>query len=236
MRLPNSAHEAHPWVIAQIAPDFKLLDVWALPAPGGPDDFASFLEIMASFDPANAESAASRALFSLRYRLGGWFGWDDGTRKRPIPGCTETTLSARLPDELRGSAESPVIRGAMQRAGGGFIPLYRTDQEWAAELSNATVHAVLHLAWVEQGGGRYRAQMGIYVKPRGRLGESYMMLIQPFRHLIVYPALMRQIGRAWEARGNSAGGPGQRSRRRGGSRRAKPGRGGSSARPTHPTR
>ncbi len=40
--------------------------------------------------------------------------------------------------------------------------------------------------------------MGIYVKPRGRLGEVYMKLIQPFRLFIVYPALMRQIGRMWE--------------------------------------
>jgi hypothetical protein len=187
-------------VIAQIAPDFKLLDVWALPAQGGPDDFASFLEIMASFDPANSDSAASRALFSLRFRLGAWFGWDDATRKRPIPGCTETTLSARLPEDLRASATRPVISSAMQRAAGGFIPLYRTDDEWAAELSNATVHGVLHLAWVEQAAGRYRAQMGVYIKPRGRLGGAYMMLIQPFRHLIVYPALMSRIGRAWDAR------------------------------------
>ena len=200
MRLPNSAHEAHPWVIARIAPDFTLLDVWALPAEGGPDDFDCFLETMSSLDPGQAGSAASRALFSLRYRLGGWFGWDDASRKRPIPGCTETTLSARLPDELRGSAKRPVLGGPLQRAAGGFVPLYRTDDEWAAELSNGTVHGVLHLAWVGQGGGRYRAQMGVYVKPRGRLGETYMLLIQPFRHLIVYPALMRQIGRAWEGR------------------------------------
>jgi Protein of unknown function (DUF2867) len=200
VRLPNSAHEAHPWVIAQIAPDFKLLDVWALPVQGGRDGFASFLEVMTSLDPAHAESTASRALFWLRFRLGAWFGWDDATKKRPIPGCTETTLSARLPDDLRGSAKSPLIGGAMQRAAGGFTPLYRTDEEWAAELSNDTVHGVLHLAWVEQSGGRYRAQMGVYVKPRGLLGEIYMMLIQPFRHLIVYPALMRHIGRAWDAR------------------------------------
>jgi len=40
MRIPNSAHEAHPWVIAQIAPDFKLLDAWALPVQGGPDEGA----------------------------------------------------------------------------------------------------------------------------------------------------------------------------------------------------
>jgi hypothetical protein len=28
----------------------------------------------------------------------------------------------------------------------------------------------------------------------------YMLLIQPFRHLIVYPALMREIRRLWVAR------------------------------------
>jgi hypothetical protein len=27
-----------------------------------------------------------------------------------------------------------------------------------------------------------------------------MKLIEPFRHFIVYPALMRHIGRAWETR------------------------------------
>jgi hypothetical protein len=200
MRLPNSAHEAHPWVIGQIAPDFKLLDVWALPVQGSRDEFDSFLQTMTSFDPTKSTSSVSRALFWVRLRLGALFGWDDATKKRPIPGCTETTLSARLPDDLRDTAKSPLIGGAMQRVAGGFTPLYLTDDEFAAELSNSTVHGVLHLAWVDQSGGRYRAQMGVYVKPRGRLGEMYMMLIQPFRHLIVYPALMRQIGRTWEAR------------------------------------
>ena len=190
--------EAHRWVIAQIAPDFKVLDVWALPAEGGPDGFTSFLETMASVDPADAESAASRALFSVRRRVGAWLGWDDATRKRPIPGCTETTLSDRLPDDLRGSANRPVIGDALRQA--GVVPLYRTDNEWAAEISNATVHGVLHLAWVDQGEGRYRGQMGIYVKTRGTLGTAYVMLIEPFRHLIVYPAFMRQVERAWDAR------------------------------------
>jgi hypothetical protein len=198
MRLPNSAHEAHPWVIAQIAPDFSLLDAWAVPAQGGPDDFDSFLEVMASFDPADAESVLSRALFSLRLRLGAWLGLDDATKERPIPGCTETTLSARLPAGLRGSATGPVVSDTTQQA--GFVPLYRTDDEWAAEVSNATVHGVVQLAWVEQEQGRFRGQMGVYVKPRGKLGEAYLMFIEPFRHFIVYPALMRQIGRAWAAR------------------------------------
>lgn len=52
-----------------------------------------------------------------------------------------------------------------------FLPVYRTDDEWAAELSNRTVHAIMHIVWSDR-----RA---------------------PFRHWIVYPALMRQIERAW---------------------------------------
>jgi hypothetical protein len=200
VRVPNSVYEARPWVIGKIAPDFKLLDAWALPVEGGRDEVEAFLERLASFDPADAGSVASRALFRIRLRLGAWFGWDDPTKKRPIPGCSETTLSARLSDGLRGSAQSPAITGAMARIAGGFVPLYRTDDEWAAEISNDTVHGVLHLGVVEQGEGRYRVQLGVYVKARGWRGEVYLKLIEPFRHLIVYPALMRQIGRRWNAR------------------------------------
>ena len=186
-------------MISEVAPDFKLLDVWALPAEGGREEFGSLLELMASFDPAAAESALVRALFSVRLRVGGLLGWDDA-RPRPIPGCTETTLRVRLPQHLRDSARTPAVGGALNAAAGGFVPRYRTDDEWAAEISNATVHGILHLAWVEEGGGRYRGQLGVYVKARGRLGDAYLRLIEPFRHLIVYPALMRQIGRAWQAR------------------------------------
>lgn len=199
MRLPNAAHEAHPWLIAEIAPDFELLDVWALPAHGSRDEFASLVEVMTSLDPAKGDSRATRALFSLRYRLGSWFGWDDPGSRLPVPGRAETTLSARLPEELRDTTTRPIAVSSTT-----FTPLYRTEDEWAAELSNRTVHGVVHLAWIEQGEGAYRGQMGIYVKPRGRLGAAYMALIGPFRHLIVYPALMRQIGRAWEARRPSA--------------------------------
>jgi hypothetical protein len=195
VRLPNTEHEAHPWVIAQVAPDFKLLDAWELPAEGGPDEFAALIEITTTLDPTNGDSRATRALFSLRFRLGRWFGWDDATSKLPVPGRTETTLSARVPEDLRDTATRPLVVSSTT-----FIPLYRTDDEWAAELSNRTVHAVLHLAWIDQGKNLYRGQMGVYVKPRGRFGATYMALIGPFRHLIVYPALMRQIEGAWEAR------------------------------------
>jgi uncharacterized protein DUF2867 len=81
-----------------------------------------------------------------------------------------------------------------------FVPLYRTDTEFAAELSNRTVHAAMHLAWVDEGGDRYRGEMAVYVKPRGAFGKGYMALIKPFRHWIVYPALLKQTERAWRTR------------------------------------
>jgi hypothetical protein len=199
MRLQNSVHEAHPWVIGTLASDFRLLDVWALPAEGSRDEFDSLVEVMTSLDPADA-GVASRTLFWVRLRLGALLGWDDASKKHRIPGAAETTLGERLPEGLRGSADDTMPGDALRRVGAGFVPLYRTEDEWAAEISNDTVHGVLHLAWVDQGEGRYRGQMAIYVKPRGRLGDAYMKLIEPFRHLIVYPALMRQVGRAWEAR------------------------------------
>jgi Protein of unknown function (DUF2867) len=194
VRLSNSEHESHAWRIREVAPDFRLEDAWELPAQGGAADFPALIEVMGSLDPAHAESRAARALFAIRWRVGGWFGWDDAPKPLAIPHDTQTTLSARLPEDLRNTA-TPVNRRSTT-----FTPLYRTDDEWAAELSNRTVHAVMHLAWVEKSQGRYQGQMGVYVKPRGRLGDAYMAAIAPFRHRVVYPALMRQIERAWDAR------------------------------------
>lgn len=205
MRLPNAEHESRPWRIREIAPDFTLEDVWALPAHGGAGDFQALLELMASSDPANAGSLPTRILWRIRDRLGSLFSLgrisapidsnlDGAAGKLPIPGTNETSLSGRLPDDLRNTA-ADLDFGSLP-----FAPLYRTDIEFAAEISNQTVHAVMHLAWVEQDKGRYQGQMAVYVKPRGLFGKGYMTLIRPFRHWIVYPALMRQIERAWSTR------------------------------------
>ena len=205
MRLPNTAHESHPWRIREIVPDFTLEDVWALPAQGGAGDFQKLLELMASSDPANADSLPARTLWRVRDLIGR-FGLGrisaargNSTGKLPIPGTSETSLSGRLPDDLRDTAVD-VDFGSLP-----FVPLYRTDDEFAAEISNQTVHGVMHLAWVDQGEGRYQGQMAVYVKPRGAFGKGYMALIRPFRHWIVYPALMRQTERSWRGRSGRVG-------------------------------
>jgi uncharacterized protein DUF2867 len=207
MRLPVGEHEARPWRIREIAPDFTVEDVWALPVHGGAEDFQTLLDNTASFNPANADSLPTRLLWRLRDRLGSRLDLGrisapagsepgdvpGGDGALPIPGTNETSLSGRLPDDLR---DTVALRfGALP-----FTPLYRTADEFAAELSNKTVHAVMHLAWADQGEGRYQGQMAVYVKPRGRLGEAYMALIKPFRYWIVYPALMRQIEAMWNSR------------------------------------
>ena len=198
-RIPNARHESRTWRVREIVPDFTLEDAWALPVDGGAEDFEKVLELMASSDPANADSVAARALWRLRDRLGRWFSLGristpsaaDGAGGLPIPGTSETSLAGRLPDDLRGTATG-VDFGSLP-----FEPLYRTDDEFAAEVSNQTVHGVMHLGWVDHGEGRYSGEMAVYVKPRGSFGRGYMALIKPFRYWIVYPALMRQFERTW---------------------------------------
>jgi hypothetical protein len=201
-RLPNSAHESRPWRIREIVPDFTLEDVWALPAEGGADDFAALLEMMGSISPANSDSRPTRFLWELRDRLGKWLGLgrivvsagdaDASNIKLTIPGTSETSLIERLPEDLRDTTWDEDF-GSLP-----FTPLYRTEVEAASEVSNQTVHGVAHLAWVDQGEGRYQGQMAVYVKPRGLFGQGYMQLIKPFRYWIVYPALMRQFAGAWK--------------------------------------
>ena len=193
MRLPRTAHDDQGWRIAEIAPDFEVEDVWALPVHGGPDDFAQLLEVMAHLSSDDSPSRLSRLLFGVRYKLGEWFGWDDDDTL-PIPGDAEASLASRLPEDLRGSTDGTDF-GSLP-----FDPLYKTQREAAAEISNKTVHAMMHLGWVDKGHGDNQGQMAVLVKPRGRLGKVYMDLIKPFRHWIVYPSLMRQIERGWENR------------------------------------
>jgi hypothetical protein len=200
MRLPNAAHESRPWRIREITPDFELEDVWGLPVEGKAEDFETLLQLLANSDPAHAESLPTRFLWSLRDRLGSLFDLGRISTAAEtggglsIPGTQETSLAERLPDDLQDTVAGVEIASLP------FVPLYRTDDEFAAEISNQTVHGVMHLAWAEQGEGRYQGQMAVYVKPRGRFGKGYMALIKPFRHLIVYPALMRQTGRMWNRR------------------------------------
>lgn len=189
MRLPDSEHTSRPWRIHELTEDFRLEDVWALPTPGGPKDFPRLIEMIAAGDTAETASRPARALWTLRWKLGEIFGWDD-----PDPDSLPRwqMLRDRLPADLREAPTGPEF-GALP-----FTSVYLLYDEWAAELANKTVHGVMHVSWVEDGNGGYRGQMAVYVKPNGALGNAYMAAIKPFRYLVVYPAMQRQLERRWE--------------------------------------
>ena len=162
MRLPSTAHTSRPWRIHELTRDFRLEDVWALPAPGGPDDFPRLVQRFASLDPTHSRPRvrphalrdpveARRAL-----RLG------RAGRRRRLSGADPPRPDAG------GSARRPIRPGLRPLP---FTSLYLIDDEWAAEIANRTMHGVMHIGRVPDEAGGYRAQLAVLVKPNGRLGD-----------------------------------------------------------------
>jgi Protein of unknown function (DUF2867) len=189
MRLPDSAHTTQPWRIHELTRDFRLEDVWALPTPGRRDEFGLLVRQITTGDPSGRSPLATRAVWAIRWKLGQLLGWD---RPGTGLGTRVATLRDRLPADLRDAPSGPDF-GSLP-----FSPLYLLGDEFAAEIANRTMHGVLHVGWVPQQGG-YRGQLAVLVKPNGMLGACYMAAIRPFRHLLVYPALTRQIERSWRS-------------------------------------
>lgn len=190
MKLPNTAHTSRPWRIHELTRDFRLEDVWALPTPGGPDDFPDLVRQFASGSGLYRTSALSQLLFAARRLLGTLLRWDESGSGL---GSRVPTLRDRLPDDLRDAPTGPRVDGLP------FTPLYLLEDEWAAEIANKTMHGVVHLGWVPDSSGGCRGQLAVLVNPNGLLGRAYMAAIAPFRYAIVYPAMIRAIGENWRA-------------------------------------
>ncbi|MEV6768221.1 DUF2867 domain-containing protein [Nocardia sp. NPDC051030] len=185
MRLPDTAYTDRPWRIHEIAPDFEVEDVWAMPTPGGPDGLARFVtQFTAGDDVANP---IVRSLLTLRFKLGALLGLD---KPDSAVGARVPSLRDRLPEDLR-SARGPDFASVP------FKAVYLTDTEYVAEMANRTVHALMHVGWVQDGNGGYYGQMTSLVKPNGLFGKFYMTAIQPLRRAVVMPALLRSIGKDW---------------------------------------
>ncbi len=188
MRLPAVAHSSRPWRIHEFTQDFRLEDVWRLPTPGGRHDFPLLVDGLAAGDPAQGSSRAAGMLWAFRWKLGELLGWD---RAEAGLGSRVPTLRDRFPADLQTAPPGPAFDVLP------FTSLYLLEDEWAAELANRTMHGVMHVGWVSDGNGGYQGQMAVLVKPNGLFGNGYMAAIKPFRYLLVYPAAMGQIERAW---------------------------------------
>ena len=188
MSVATAAHRSRPWRIHEFTRGFRLEDVWRLPVVGGADDFPRLVQLIAGFDPGRSSSRSVQALFAVRRQAGEVLGWD-----RPIEGTSTPTLRDRLPVDLRVAPTGPYCDALP------FNPLYLLADEWAVEAVNRMVHGVLHLGWVPDAAERYRGEMAVYVQPNGLAGAAYMAAIKPFRHLLVYPAILRELEQQWES-------------------------------------
>ena len=191
-KLPTAEPTSRPWRIHEIAPDFRVEDVWAYRTPGaGPDDFPVMLAALRAAGGLNENPPVVRFLFALRWKLGAMLGWDS-----PDQGLATRveSLCDRLPPDL------------LQEGAGDLVPntpftmVYELHDECAIELANKTVHDICHLGWVPTDDGEYELRMAALVKPNHVFGRMYMAAIKPFRYLIVYPALTRKWERAWRNR------------------------------------
>jgi len=189
VRLPDSAHTSRPWRIHEMTRDFRIEDVWALPTPGGPDDFPKLVRAATALDPEQGSSRVARTLWATRWKVGEVLGWDG----------PDAGLGSRVPADLRDGSPAPDFEALP------FTSLYLAEDEFAAEIANRTMHGVMHLGWVPDGTGGYRGQMAVLVKPNGLFGKAYMAAIAPFRHRLVYPRMMRDMERAWRARAGGEG-------------------------------
>jgi hypothetical protein len=167
--------------------DVPLHDVWAIPLHGGgPGRNIQDARAILFGDQRPSTNLAVRGLFALRFALGRAFGWDDERHD-----LLAVSYVHRLADV--DCSKSQVPPGTREAP---FRVLYVLDNEALSELRNATVHAFLALALTPSPAG-YTLYLAVYVKPVSRFTPLYMALIDPFRRLLVYPALGRQAQRRW---------------------------------------
>lgn len=175
LRLELRAHE--------LLRDVPLYDVTVVNLPGGGPGrrLGDIRTLQSKVVPGRIE----RVLYRARRFLGAMFGWD------LIPMKLEDSLASRLSERDR--QESEIVPGTPD---GPFLILYQFSREALMETRNATVHGWICLALAPVANG-YRLYFAVYVRPVSWLTRPYLMLIEPFRRFLLYPAMLRRIQCAW---------------------------------------
>ncbi len=185
MRAPPAEYLKLKLRVHELLHDVPLYDVSIVDLPGG--GAGRSLADIRALDSAVAPSRIACALYGVRHLLGRAFGWDR-VAMRP-----EDSLLSRLSERDR--RDSEVVPGTPD---GAFRILYQFAGEALAETRNATVqgYVCLALALIPTG---YRLYMAVYVLPVSWLTRPYLIMIEPFRRFVLYPAMLRRLRRAWVA-------------------------------------
>jgi uncharacterized protein DUF2867 len=163
-----------------------LHDVWAVDLPRTRSGITLDEFMRTASGPLFTPSLAVRALLNIRFFVGRLFGWD----REPAATAWET-FATRLTIADRSKSLAPP--GTPE---GLFRVVYRFENEQLLEVINRTAHAAALSALVEAENA-YRFYFGVYVYTVSRFTPLYMALIDPFRRLIVYPALLRSVRATW---------------------------------------
>ncbi len=185
-----SAHRGRPWRVHLLVRDFQLEDLWSFdlgdrPATDVREFLASFWNVMGGL--------SDHWLSKVRLRVGRTMKWDARDFTLPIPGCTETSVAARLDlDDRRRNLAAEDAPSPLETPRLKTVYVFR--EEALYEFSNDTIHGLLHLALFDTG-----VSLAVYVKHRGLASRVYMAAIWPARHWILYPSLIRKIEAAWRS-------------------------------------
>src|SRR5262245_43637112 len=163
-----------------------LHDVWAIDLPRTRPGITLNVFLNRPSADCFRVSPVARALLKFRFFIGRMFGWD----REPAVTAWES-FATRLTAADR--AKSLVPAGTLE---GLFRVVYRFANEQLLEVINRTVHAAALSALVERT-STYRFYFGVYVRNVSRFTSLYMTLIDPFRQLVVYPSMLRNLRASW---------------------------------------
>jgi len=185
-QISTQEFECLPLRVHDFLAGVPLHDVWAIDLPRVRsgitlDEFSRIASARLCTPPPLV-----RTLLNIRLFVGRLLGWDH----EPASSAVET-FANRLTTADR--SKSLVSAGTRE---GLFRVVYRFENEQLLELINRTAHAAALSALVETANA-YRFYFGIYVRSVSRFTPIYMALIDPFRKLIVYPALLRTVRAKW---------------------------------------
>lgn len=192
MRINKEEHLKYPWRVHRLLPDLRIEDVWVLPVELDSDQ--NIGELNAAFVQAlekTSTTGLAGLLFRFRFYLGKVFGWEDTVKiKEALPSGSIRERYANQEGITKLEVDS--------KGFADFVPVYNLKDEMLSEIENETVLAAVHFGRVAKPNGKHGVHMTVYVKPKGLFGEIYMLIIKPFRLLVVYPVMLKLIGRHWE--------------------------------------
>ncbi len=191
-KLSPAIHREQDWECQNWTPDFEIEDVWQFPVEmESKHTFSEFHEVFGNALAETQTKGFAGVLFSIRTSIGKLFGWDKEPNNPEL--LPEKSLRKRYADAHGFEGKDLLPPGTE-----AFKPVYQLENESFSEIENSTVHAGIHLGKVPIGNGKFTVHLTVYNQPKGGFGRIYMAAISPFRLWIVYPSMLKLVGKAWK--------------------------------------